>query len=68
MDLWVRSQDRKRLLKVDLLSIKDFFNIVSDDFYVLGTYETEERALEVLDEIQGKIVEGMIKIYEMPKE
>lgn len=67
MDLWVRSQDRRRLIKVDLLSIKDFYNIVSDDFYVLGTYKTEERALEVLDEIQNILKpKGFISFKETP--
>ena len=59
MELWVRSQDRKRLIKVSYLELeKDDYG-----FYILGredkfsgnrlaTYKTKERALEVLDEIQ----------------
>ena len=60
MELWVRSQDRKRLIKVSYLELeKDDYG-----FYILGredkfsgnrlaTYKTKERALEVLDEIQN---------------
>lgn len=59
MELWVRSQDRKRLIKVSYLELeKDDYG-----FYILGredkfsgnrlaTYKTKERALEVLNEIQ----------------
>ena len=63
MDLWIRSQDRMDLVKVESVilcfnkdepdngySLKD----KSDRWYpdILGTYKTKERALEVLDEIQ----------------
>ena len=53
MKLWIRSQDRENLVKVDRLTIDDTNSIFCDynDFY-LGTYKTKERALEVLDEIQ----------------
>ena len=59
MDLWVRSQDREDLIKVDRLAVNDnrieanfklFYS--GCDYLVLGIYETNERALEVLDEIQ----------------
>ena len=55
MELWIRSQDKKFLAKVD-----NIFCINNTLFYdhhenkaVLGHYETKERALEVLDEIQN---------------
>ena len=63
MDLYIRSQDRKELrpqpkLGIDKLENKyyivDRYNFESA--IILGVYETEERALEVLDEIQDKIV------------
>ena len=53
MELWIRSQDRKSLKKVCDLS-EHFGNAkygVYEDVLPLGYYETEERALEVLDEI-----------------
>ncbi len=62
MDLWIRSQDRKELRPQPKLGIEKIVNgwCIIDrynfyDSYSLGTYKSEERALEVLDEIQGKI-------------
>ena len=71
MELWIRSQDRKRLYKATELFIeKDIYKDwcieteIGDDYitkgvwYIcvnqarLGKYFNEERALEVLDEIQ----------------
>jgi len=68
MNLWIRSQDKKDLINVsEYLSIEET-NFSEDIEYVknpnkrpffiecsnciLGFYATEERALEVLDEIQ----------------
>ena len=55
MELWIRTQDKKDLIKVDYIS----YEIAIEDKHILwyksidlGTYKTEERALEVLDEIQ----------------
>ena len=66
MELWVRSQDRERICRVNKLYIKgvgiysncDNYN---DDYDYLGLYKTKERALEVLDEIQ-KYVTNEFKI------
>lgn len=96
MELWIRSQDRKQLTKTTNLEV-DFneysepnqkWRIVSrlgiDHYNSIGGYETEERALEVLEEIQDYI-NGIkkdwnmgignfysnsdnSKVYEMPKE
>ena len=57
MELWIRSQDRKRLTKVeDIYMVEDENNFTS---YIgnnivghLGEYKKVGRALEVLDEIQ----------------
>lgn len=61
MELWIRTQDKSRLIKVNSLQYEELrktyyisgycFNEV--DSCVLGTYTTEKRALEVLDEIQN---------------
>lgn len=58
MNLWIRSQDRKRLLLInDELYIPN--SRTGEDFGIfyretmLGHYKTEERALEVLDEIDN---------------
>ena len=68
MELWIRSQDKSSIVKVDNLyvSVGNYIcyyvekgKEVSGTYYrpsgELGRYETKERALEVLDEIQNKI-------------
>lgn len=67
MELWVRSQDKKDLVKVNTLWIMDnqiwmevpFYEnhkklglTVTGHNHKLAEYKTKERALEVLDEIQ----------------
>lgn len=59
MNLLIRSQDKKQLLKVnDGLYIANGFDDTDDSFIGIknvghvGRYKTEERALEILDEIQ----------------
>lgn len=87
INLWIRSQNRERLRLPDNLRIYQEegqidFNI-QDSGCILGTYKTKERALEVLDEIEGLLVlkQGLklttnaiysvdngLAIYEMPKD
>ena len=76
MELWIRSQGKKRLSKIKDIYIADIDEDVaicgyssdeSDDFD-LGIYPTVERALEVLNEIQVYINEGYGDVYEMPKD
>lgn len=70
MELWIRSQDKEDLVKVNSLWIMDnqiwmevpFYEnykklglTVSGHNHKLAEYKTKERALEVLDEIQNKI-------------
>lgn len=68
MDLWIRSQDKSILTKVNNLFVCKYFdkyiisnyyneypnddNAIPYDLFMYGTYKTKERALEVLDEIQ----------------
>lgn len=89
MDLWVRSQDKRILQKVNNIFLDANYenkrvSTYDGDNVELGTYETKERALEVLDEIQEKIKAGFVydsrtsynmnqtifrnEIYQMPKE
>ena len=109
MELWIRSQDKYTLIKVENITIVDGTGIkkaieeslfgafakleqvkeLKDGWYInanetiLGTYETKERALEVLDDIQNMLrffkgegftgeglisVENNLGIYQMPKE
>ncbi len=66
MNLWIRSQDKMKLIKVNFVFlnyknscqiianyIPDFIGREGDYFETLGTYKSKERALEVLDEIQN---------------
>lgn len=62
MELWIRSQDRHNLLKIDRLDVDDCtiqanFKVYDDsyDYIIIGRYKTNKRALEVLDEIQNII-------------
>lgn len=63
MDLWIRSQSKEKLVKIENIYISDEIRdgraimgcnsaFINQD---LGTYATKERALEVLDEIQSLI-------------
>lgn len=79
--MWIRSQDKLCLMKVEALPILSYDekdnNIwsvigIGKFQYTLGTYKSKERAIEVLDEIQDEIsfYVGTIaqRVYEMPKE
>lgn len=82
MNLWIRSQDKEELLKINnRIFVKEITNAgfsiendlcVDDGFISLGIYNTKERALEVLDEIKNKLMRQEIGqntlVYEMPKE
>ena len=86
MDLWIRSQDKMKMLpnpKLAIIISGDVENGYSFDIYdtsaynqevnlrygYLATYDTKERALEVLDNIQEYIDEDIkYMCYEMPEE
>lgn len=67
MELWIRSQDKTDLFKVNRLKIREHsFENGLKEYYILnnnsisdvvGIYSTEERALEVLNKI-SKLVEN----------
>lgn len=67
MNLWIRSQDKKKLVNINAVNILEFEALIAIHGYInsethfwLGNYKTKERALEVLDEIQNKIKEMYI--------
>lgn len=81
MELWIRSQDKTKLVKAKNILIKfeteevlmsTYHTIlIYNDDEVIGIYETKERALEVLDEIQNILIdykEMSRVVYQMPKE
>ncbi len=59
MSIWVRSQDKKTLVKADKLIIgydkNEKVYEIHNVYDSLGTYKSKERAIEVLDEIQERI-------------
>ncbi len=72
----IRTQDRMTLIKCKevyayelCVTDKETVYRLTDGENILGEYKTEERALEVLDEIEKHIecVYGAV-IYRMPKE
>lgn len=92
MELWIRSQDRKKLeilqgrIKVQETQVNPhshWFGVLVDGDY-FGEYNSEEKALEILDEIHQRLLDlQMLKIapdrcetiernfscvYEMPEE
>lgn len=59
MELWIRSQDKTFLKKVNTIGIvegQDFCFISENITTDFGKYKSKERALEVLDEIQNKLM------------
>lgn len=85
MELWIRSQSKKLLEKAETIKIAkyeedDSYSIVVNNDYVFGEYQTEARALEILNEIQSILdfndIRGIVVnanrinsyVYEMPEE
>lgn len=82
MDLWIRSQDRMNLVKVNQININylnskqiianyipDFVGTQGEYYETLGDYESKERALEVLDEIQNMLKPKLlVKINEFDEQ
>ena len=74
MELWIRSQNRKRLVKANGLLISNIGEVYleNEEMILLGEYTPYERALEVLDEIQKYILlpntDNSAYVYEMPKD
>lgn len=74
--MWIRSQDKKDLINSKNLGIRKRLNehvVVSisecGDFYPLGSYSSEEKALMVMDELQEEAwVEKKTYVYQMPED
>lgn len=54
MDIWIRSQDKQELIKIDYIeaNMGRIFIQYGTFRKCVGTYATKERALEILQEIQ----------------
>ncbi len=86
MDLWIRTQDRTTLIRSYEIYIAEQCNMyvirAKRTSHILGVYNTFERALKILDEIQNMLHSTVIKqtanalyfeskkivVYEMPNE
>jgi glutamate dehydrogenase/leucine dehydrogenase len=74
MELWIRSQNKGALIKVEMLGNTDgvIKSYLGQNQTILGEYKSNKRAVEVLDEIQKVIstynTENGNYIYEMPQE
>lgn len=78
MKLWIRSQNKELLIKVNCIFIEEIDNLIvlrsfceNKEVY-LGTY-TYKRAIEVLDTIQNLLQNAYVGnsgriVYEMPEE
>ena len=75
MELWIRSQDRTLLRKVNTIGIvegRDFWSIDENLTVSFGKYKTKERALEILDEISDLLQNAYVGsanriVYQMPE-
>ena len=59
MELWIRSQNKRNLMKAeDIVAVDNYIEIFkqNDESTRVGEYKTKERALEVLDEINERIM------------
>lgn len=74
MVLWIRSQDKETLIKIEHLDIYGGGECwtIEECGVDLGEYKTKERALRVLGEIQKYILlpntDGSAYVYQMPEE
>lgn len=73
--MWIRSQNKKYLINCKNLGIRKMLNkyvvaLISEcaDFYTLGSYSSEEKALKVLDEIKKQKEYLYPKAFQMPQD
>lgn len=66
MDLWIKNQDKTKLMKVNVITLSVLGGNIFCDGEIFGEYETRNRALEILNEIQNSLKDGVI-VYELPE-
>lgn len=71
--MWVRSQNKSRLIKCDYITIdKCYVVAIHNESHneieksLLGTYSSHEKVLKVLDKIQNFI--GVNDVFQMPQD
>lgn len=68
MDLWIRTQSKRSLIKVKDIAVErktENVIFITSNEWRLGTYKSYERAMQILDEIQY-ILQPRV-IYHEPK-
>lgn len=81
MELWIRSQSKEKLVKVNEIKYEEYKNVLMDypiaaiiiNDKIVQEYKSKERALEILDEIQDLLQNAYIGcsnriVYKMPKD
>ena len=80
MELWIRSQDKESLRKINAFHIGETndkrISIIDDDYNTIAFYNSKERALEVLNKISKLVENAMyhtqlnneVLFYQMPEE
>lgn len=69
--MWVRSQDKTRLLKANYIRKNgSFIEAVHSEMgcTLMGKYSTEEKALKVLNAIQESIDKKYYGVFQMPQD
>lgn len=82
--MWIRSQDKYCLVDVKGVSIveyeayEDYYSkeakyeivgiAVGSKQWPLGTYKTEEKAIEVLNKLENKIIGAEGGVFQMPED
>ena len=69
--MWIRSQDKETLKNCETIYLDS--NCISgrgntDKYSILGYYSTKEKALKVLDMIQGCITGNVLQSYEIARD
>ena len=74
--MWIRTQGKSCLIKCNIINVEideqsgDYLIITLLDngrTFILACYKSEERALEVLDEIQAYLENNYLSINDMPQ-
>lgn len=71
MRIWIRSQDKTTLIKSYEIYIVENENScvirAKRTSRILGVYNTFERALEILDDIENYVSNNYVDVFEMPE-
>ena len=55
MTLWIRTQDKKKLYQINEIGIDEMNGTIRTQQHWLGSYNSIDRCIEILDDIQNKL-------------